>query len=226
MGTRGTCGFIYKENLNLSYNQFDSYPDGLGNDMIQLIIDINKTGDWKKFKENASKIKNIIEQDIDENIIEKYKKYADLSVSSQSYDDPYCLFRGIQGSIWLKEMYNGDLEHFNFDNDFIKESLFCEYGYIINLDNMIFEFYEGFQHTQQINSKFEIVDSVDGIKSTGYYSCKLIEIISLEKVNEETLDIIKNRIEKEVQGIENYAVSNYLKKIQRKKKLEKIKENL
>ena len=38
MGTRGTCGFMYKGEPKLGYNHFDSYPDGLGVQMIDMII--------------------------------------------------------------------------------------------------------------------------------------------------------------------------------------------
>ena len=60
MSTRGSAGIIYQDKVFLGYNHFDSYPSGgLGNDMINLIQDINDQNGWEKFKENASKLKEL-----------------------------------------------------------------------------------------------------------------------------------------------------------------------
>ena len=154
MGTRGSVGFIYKDKEYLSYNNFDSYPSVLGVDVLSFIAKINEENGWDKFKEYASILKDIKEEDITHEIIEKYKKYADLNVSTKSYSDPYCLFRSIQGCEWMEELYKGNLQHFTLDNEFIKDSLYCEYAYIINLDTMKLEFYDGYQKEPQLSNRF------------------------------------------------------------------------
>ena len=133
MGTRGSVGVIYQEQEKLGYNQFESYPYGLGIEVLNIISKINREDGWNKFKENVSQLKNIKEKEItNSELLTKYERYADLSVSKQKISDPYCLFRKIQGSEWLNEVYSGYLQDYPFNNKFIYDSLFCEYAYIMN----------------------------------------------------------------------------------------------
>jgi len=60
-------------------------------------------------------------------------------------------------------------------NDFIKNSLFCEWAYIINLDSKELEIYKGFQKEPN-NNRY----SIDAPSDRGYYNCKLLMSISLD----------------------------------------------
>lgn len=219
MGTRGSVGFIYNDKEYLSYNQFDSYPEGLGHDVLKFISNINLENGWDKFKENAQYLKNVTGKITDNNLIEKYKKYSDLSVSNQSYSDPYCLFRKIQGSSWLTELYEGSLQDYNLNNNFIKDSLYCEYAYIINLDTMTFEFYDGFQKKIQIGNRF-------GIESNdNYYPCRLVFTKNLQLINNDDVEKIVEKMNNICNSNEddssaiNYLRKNKLKTINKKREL-------
>ncbi len=191
MGTRGSSGYIIKDQEYLGYNHFDSYPAGLGHTILQFISDINKKDDWEEFKERAGKVIQLNGGDIiDIEIQKKYKKYSNLSVSKQTLEDPYCLFRKIQHD-WIKEIYNGELQHFLFNNNFIKDSLFCEYAYIINLDTMMLEYYSGFQQKLQHGNRFGIT-----LNKNLYYPCRLVGIFNLKNI------IDKNDIKKIIEKME------------------------
>lgn len=41
MGTRGLIGFIHKGRRRATYNQWDSYPSGLGDAIIKFILSLN-----------------------------------------------------------------------------------------------------------------------------------------------------------------------------------------
>jgi hypothetical protein len=214
MGTRGSFGVIYQEKEKLSYNHFDSYPSGLGAGVLDIIIKINNENGWDKLKENMSKLKEIKEKLItDEKILERYKKYSDISVSEQKLEDPYCLFRKIQGEDWIKEVYNGELEHYIFNNNFIKDSLFCEYAYIINLDTMMLEFYNGFQKVEQKYNRFGEEANEDG-----YYPCRLVGIFNLLDINDSELVNKMNQIiesEKDDPSVISYIRKNKLENIEK-----------
>ena len=215
MGTRGSVGFIYKDKESLSYNHFDSYPEGLGNNVLKLISKINLENGWNKFKENASHLNNITGKITDNNLIEKYKKYSDLSVSEQSYSDPYCLFRKIQGADWLNELYNSELQDYMLNNNFIKDSLFCEYAYIINLDTMKLEFYDGFQKKPQLGNKFGIIPDDE------YYPCRLVSLFDLETIKDDNITDLIEKMNNICESKEDDpSVVTYL----RKNKLEEINE--
>ena len=140
----GTVGFIYQNKISLGYNNQNSDPDCLGGDVLDLIIRINKEKGWNVFKEHSLNLKNV---DItDENIIEKYEKYSSPGNSK--------IFSDIISTEWLIEMYEGKIQDYIIDNQFIKESLYCEYGYIINLDNMKMEYYLRDQEKPQKNNIF------------------------------------------------------------------------
>lgn len=187
---RGIVGYIYQDKVSLSYNEDGSVPDGLGEDVLDLIVRINKDNGWEVFKENTLKIKD---NDKDKNTI-------DLS-----------------GSEWLNELYLGNLKYWTFDNEFIKESLYCEYGYIINLDTMNFEYYTGFQQIPQIGNKFGVIEK------DGYYPCKLCLIINIKDIAD-VIDL-KNIVDKMIKIDETGQDDNSIINLFRKTKLEKIKLN-
>ena len=218
MGTSGTNGFIYKNKPKLTYNHFDSNPGSLGTKMLKLIVEINKKNNWDIFKKNATKIKQLKKEDINEDIIEKYKIFSNLGVSNQSYYDPYCLLREIQGSDWIIEMINGNLEHVNINNGYIKDSLFCEFGYIINLDTMKLEFYDGYQKVSQSDNFFG-----EKANEKGYYPCKLVDVIDINSITEDTIDLIINKWESKFD--ESEKVNKYFQKFKRKEKLEQLKNH-
>lgn len=216
MGTRGSVGFIYQEKENLAYNHFDSYPEGLGADVLEIIVKINKEEGWEKFKKNAIKLKNVEGDITDQKLIKKYEKYSNLGVSKKELSDPYCLFREIQGSDWLNEVYTGELEDYTLDNKFIKESLFCEYAYVINLDTMKLEFYNGFQKVPQVGNRFgnELVE--------GYYPCRLVGVFTLSDIidSDAALNLVE-RMQKILETeVDDHTVMSYF----RKPKMEAINE--
>lgn len=217
MGTRGSLGFIVKDKEYLGYNHFDSYPDGLGRDVLNFITEINKEDGWQQFKENASKVVQLEGNRVtDTNIQEKYKKYSNLNVSDRTLEDPYCLFREIQNT-WMNEIYKGELEHFYFKNNFIKDSLFCEYAYIINLDTMKLEFYDGFQKDIQKFNRFGETPNQDG-----YYPCRLVCVFDLittrDKIDVDNIIQKMNQICES--KVDDPSVINYF----RKPKLETLNE--
>ena len=214
MGTRGSAGIIYQEKEKLGYNQFDSYPDGLGRRMLEIIAKINNENGWEKFKNNFAQLKNIdgSNEITDLEIIEKYSKYANLNVSEQKLSDPYCLFRKIQGYGWIDEVYKGYLQDYPFDNEFIYNSLSCEYAYIINLDTMKLEFYTGFQKVSQNGNRF------GEEKRDNYYPCRLVGVFNLLEIfDTELVEKMNNIIET---GKDDSSVNTYF----RKPKLDMINE--
>jgi hypothetical protein len=195
MGTRGIWGFHKDGKDKLTYNHYDSYPDGLGVVMITFamahpIEELNKICDRIKLVKEGSKP-----------TVENIKHYMRVgafngSVSSGSQDDWYCLLRNAQ---FNPEAYaSGDIIHMIDNHDFIKDSLFCEWGYIINLDTNKLEIYRGFQKNQVSEKNRYKLAKPDN----GYYSCECIAHFDLADLH---------RIENVEEFCKGFAESVYAK---------------
>ena len=170
MGTRGLYGFRKNNKDKTTYNHYDSYPEGLGADVISFI----QKHSIKDMNDLYDRIIMVNEHSAptEEQKANCMKNSAiDLSVSSQSTNDWYCLLRNLQGN--LDALCKCDVPYMIDNEDFIKDSLFCEYAYIINLDDNVLEFYKGFQKRPQLGNRY-------GTNADrGYYPCKLVAEIPI-----------------------------------------------
>lgn len=176
MGTRGAVGFILDGKEKITYNHFDSYPSGLGNEVLDFLhsIPFNSFSDFKKFKKQVEELELIDERNTPTEEQKQKCRDAgtiDLGVGRQSEDDWYCLLRKAQGDL-------GQLTEIGLmidNSNFLKDSLFCEWAYIINLDTNKLEVYQGFNKTPngagRYASQFIKYDHRDEIE---YYGVTLI----------------------------------------------------
>jgi len=175
MGTRGLIGFHYLGVTKAQYNHFDSYPDALGQQAIQDLQEHDLTIDQLRalfigivLVANDRERPTLEQQ-------QRYRKFADTNVSTSSLDDWYCLLRNTQDGLaaWL----SGDCQHMQDGADFIDSSLFCEYAYIVDLDEGRFEAYQGFQRQPHQQGRYAREDAVDG-----YYPCALVASWPLDRL--------------------------------------------
>ena len=164
MSTRGLMGIKKKGELKAQYNHFDSYISGLGKDIINEINKIKKDDRLEVLSKTFDNIILLNENDCIDDEIKEYcltKGAADLNVSSKSLDNLYCLLRNTQGNLGLyisgfKYMLNG--------NDFINDTLFCEYAYVINLDTKTLDitYYGGTKSYDLLNLDYkQILKEID-----------------------------------------------------------------
>jgi hypothetical protein len=179
MGTRGTLGFRKNGVDKLMYNHFDSYPSGLGAKVIEFLKNTSieeMSAIFDKIEMIDGDVKPTAQQ------IEECKKWTNLTVSEKSADDWYCLLRDAQGEL---SAFKEGLRYMLEANDFIKDSLFCEYGYIINLDDNVLEFWYGWQEKPQEGNRYgtEV--------SKGYYPCRLVKTYPLSDfLHENQIDYV------------------------------------
>lgn len=177
MGTRGLYGFRKNGVDKAAYNQYDSYPSGLGETVVEF-CKLHGIEEMNTIFDKIVMVNNNIaptERQIEECI---NNGYADFGVSSQSKADWYCLLRNCQGDLecLAKAKNNAYMED---SIEFIKDSLFCEYAYIINLDDEVLEFYEGFQETPQKGNRYGTEHD-----DSGYYPCKLSLTFPLNEIDD------------------------------------------
>lgn len=146
MGTRGAMIFVIDGEEKVCYNHWDSYPDGLGVKMLKWLREA--VADLPKLKAQARELKMV-----DENTnpsAEEIAKLAHLSWNKAEHGGDadlrpgqqwYDLLHQTQGepAMVLEAGYNAD------GHDFVYDSLFCEWAYVVDLDADVFEVYRGFQ---------------------------------------------------------------------------------
>lgn len=98
-------------------------------------------------------------------------------------------FKEVQSSRYhgmdqLKNMYMYNDNNLCIDNSFIC-TLYCDFGYIINLDSMLLEYYVGAQDKPQKGNRFG-VQSLDSM----VFPCKLSQLYQINNININIIDDI------------------------------------
>jgi len=172
MGTRGAYGF-HKDGVDkITYNHFDSYPIGLGADVAAFVCqhtDEEMNAIFDRIILVATNEKPSKEQ------IHECFEYYQRGVSMQTPNEWYSLLRGAQGDL---EAHARGLRYMIDNADFLKDSLFCEWGYVINLDKGVLEIYRGFQKAPSKNRYHTNGDD------SGYYNCYLIREVPFATIRE------------------------------------------
>lgn len=183
MGTRGAIGFYKKGITKVTYNHYDSYPESLGVNILSELEGVS-ISDLNKCFKNLKLIND--DKKPTKSEIKKYSEYADTSVGNEGMRNTtinhyYQLFRKIQGT--LKPFILGKVNLMIDSKNFLKDSLFCEWAYIVNLDINNFEVWKGYQQTPQKGNRYG-EESDDG-----YYPVKLIKTYSLNNLPEQEVFI-------------------------------------
>ena len=195
MGTRGAYGFRLEGKDKVTYNHFDSYPSGLGNDVAKFLKEISSVEELKEIFSNIELV------DMDSKPTEKQKAKAkeldlvDLTVSSQSEDDWYCLLRKAQSGL---ELYKEGLSFMIDSHNFLGDSLFCEWAYIINLDTAQLEVYQGWNKDHNASGRYAALN-----KGKEYAGIALYTTIPLENLFGKDLDL--KYIKEEIDAEEQYS---------------------
>jgi hypothetical protein len=200
MGTRGLIGYYSKGVTKATYNHFDSYPKCLGEEVREYIADRTARELYEDFlgirlvQEN----KEVTPEDV---IAYTNFWYGDVGRHFINGD-----LREEQGWYDLLRERQGDFAAYAeiglmIDGiSFIKDSLYCEWAYIINLDRGVLEVYRGFQEKKPKKNRYALskeeiavvkaekgyyVRDLKGKRTfhkNQYYNCDLIAQIPLEDV--------------------------------------------
>lgn len=175
MSTRGIYGFRINETDKLAYSHSDSYPDALG---ATILSELSQVEDWDRTRGLANSLISLHETrelgKHDEIFrTELRRHYPDLKYDGKPRDF-YDLMSPLQGT--LEPYLSGRLSFMATANEFIDDSLFCEWGYIANLDSHELQIYRGLQKTApEPNTRYG--NDMDRI---GYYPCKMVHAYKLD----------------------------------------------
>jgi hypothetical protein len=145
MGTRNCIMVVLDGEYKVAkYNQWDGYPTGVGKDIIKFII---QDMDLNKFKEEVKKLTYCTPKDVEHSYELLNISLKDGFISMEDSDlfnaeFPY-LGRDMSADL-LKSIQEGKVPFTLNDLEFVEDSLFCEWAYVMNLDTESLEIYEGF----------------------------------------------------------------------------------
>lgn len=148
MGTRNLTMVVLGGKIVISqYGQWDGYPSGNGIRVKKFL----ENADLGVFTKQIAKVKVISKEEFDQ-ILSTFKKTSSSpgSMSLEDYNkfsSEYPSLTRDTGCGILDLVYNASDDEVLLhhpDTEFYKNSLFCEWAYLIDLDKEVLEVYEGF----------------------------------------------------------------------------------
>lgn len=207
MGTRNlTCVQKDKKIVVAKYCQWDGYPTGQG----KIIIDFIKNKfDKDLFIKKLSMVSKATQKDI-------YKLWKSIGVDidkcngmvtfedSDKFNEKWpWLHRDMGGEI-LNVIQNLNTPIvLNYDKNFALDGLFCEWVYVLNLDEDTLDIYQGFSKKHSVNIFCETKEKAEKHKhkESGYYPVVKIDSISFKTIKRLKVDTVINNIKKEAQQV-------------------------
>lgn len=175
MGTRNlTCVVLNNEVKVAQYCQWDGYPDGQGETVVEFICSLN--GELADFKQAISECKFI-----DSSVVkERWNSVgADPNSNmvgmdiSKKFQEKWPELDRDAGADILEMILNKNVRELKNEFDFGADSLFCEYAYVLDLDNEVLECYKGFN--KAMVPKSERFASLEVEKNSDYQPIKLFK---------------------------------------------------
>lgn len=160
MSTRGFYSFALNGELKTMYVQFDAYPGGLGESLLAWLRDADNTA----VVDQVRALTVVTEDTVLPDGIERKARDIDTG-NPQSV---------------LDFGYTGD------NNDFPLDSLWAEWGYVIDFDTHVFEVYEGFQDHPHKTGRFATAGKAE---VSQYWPVKLVRTFPLDSLPESLTNV-------------------------------------
>lgn len=151
MGTRGAYGFIIDGTTKVSYNHSDSYPEWLGQRVLEALSGHTLEG----LKARARAIRLV--PDTEKN---------------------YWRLRDFQGD--MAALLDGRCQEMIDNSEFLADSLFCEWAYLVNLDTEELEVYRGFNENPNAPGRYAALRVPD----SRFYGVALVQTFPLDELPE------------------------------------------
>lgn len=150
MGTRGFVGFVSDEKETITYNHWDSYPSGVGLTALNFVRGFNSHTE-EEYRQKALSLKRVSDDTppTRDQVVELIGN-ANLGVSTGQAEEWYVLLRETHGNPG-PILDVGYAEH---APEWPLDSLFCEWGYVVDFDRRKLEVYQGFQTRPPVHGRW------------------------------------------------------------------------
>lgn len=200
MGTRHcVVAIVDGEHKIAQYGQWDGYPTGQGRTICNFI---QNEMDLEKFR-NALRETRFLEQS---EIYSMWKENVgvDLEASggtvewglAQKFGEIHPELSRDTGADILALVQNG-VRGLKNSIDFVKDSLFCEYAYVVDTDNEVLEVYSGFnKEPVPEGERFSDLEAYTGARVDGdrYYPVKLLTKVPFAEATEEFMERLEQSL--------------------------------
>lgn len=200
MSTRAAYGFRHNNKDYISYNHSDGDPTGLGYEFLEALTSFTLTQDIEYLR---SKIENItliqrnnhvfsgnellsIIDRIDSLGIANDLKNKYTSNSEVLAENILYFTQGQLDAIIDREF---SIPYMLDSKTFLYDSLFCEWAYIVNLDEQVIEFYKGFNKNPNSNGRYASLNA-DYKNPNEYFGVALMGNIPFSVIDSWTKDDI------------------------------------
>lgn len=199
MGTRNLVAVIHKGEYKIAqYGQWDGYPSGQGSEVcnfLQTKMDLNK------FKQAVGECKFLTDKEISERWIEcgasPDSDFVSMDISSK-FKQTYPALSRDAGATVLEMVQNG-ARHLKNSVDFAADSLFCEWAYVVDLDNEVLEVYKGFNKAElEDGERFKAFDKYEPDHRTEkYYPVKLVKKLPFAQATKQAMADLSAELNKD-----------------------------
>lgn len=211
MGTRHLIMVVHGGETKVAqYGQWDGYPSGQGITVLNFL----KKRSILKFKKKLSNCRFM--NDDDKKKLDNFLKSIGSSdgwlndEQSTKYHEAYPYLSRDIGADILDIIYKSQNEILLQDSsEFAGNSLFCEWGYIIDLDQNQLEVYEGFNEEILTKGRF----SNQPVSDNGYGQIKLLKTYYLDDLPTPSQFVADLTPEEEVGDLENPNKAIFVREI-------------
>lgn len=199
MGTRNlTCVVVNNEYKIAQYGQWDGYPTGQGKTIVDFI---KKKYNKEKFLKALEKVSFVTLEEVQEAYVKAGVPKGEQYVSSEQvkkFEEILPAINRDLGALILEMVQEGAVNKLQNESEFGKDSLFCEYAYVLDLDRDILEVYKGF-NTKQVSESERFYDEPKENKGidTTYYAVKLYAEYKFSELTDTTMDELNEKMEAE-----------------------------
>lgn len=186
MGTRNLTMVELKGQLKVAqYGQWDGNPMGQGLTILNFILkELNTDSKIEDFKIMLSECKFLT------------KEESDKLYNSEGWRRNFPQLSRDTGAEILDLINNGFTTNLIDSSKFASDSLFCEYAYLINLDNNTLEIYKGFNKID-LTEKDRFYYLKDEEPNSEYKPIKIWKTFNFSDLKEDTMKKLEESEESE-----------------------------
>lgn len=200
MSTRAAYGFRHKNQDYISYNHSDGYPNGLGYDVLEALTSFTLTKDIEYLRSCIDKVhliyrdeKHTFSKEEFLSIVERLDNLGIYNNLKSEYSaiteiSSIPVFNHIMGKIDTFIDRENAIPYMLDSGNFMNDSLFCEWAYVINLDEQVVEFYRGFNQNPEAKGRYAAKNNDYGSKE--YNGVALIGTVPFAIIDSWTKDDI------------------------------------